>query len=756
MKLQATSRGRLLKPTTPRLMPRPETAGSGEDFQNLYTYPDFLYDSGKGKLFANSSGGFEFQVKKDDNMPYIFHRFGTIPMLLIAACCASAYAQNWKHLDYFCDSIKKPFFIANAKGEFCTQRIGENPEKFFISKPAGVKRIFIIGESTAQRLGPGKLLLENQSFNVPLFKGGKDPMGVPPPKSTGMEIINCGRDAYESHRIYDVLKEVLNYAPDLVVVLSGNNERQEEPCPGFRFELRRRKLRLLERYYALKYDSPEAKKKASFKIHEGMLIKMARAAKQAGVPIVFCTLPGNVRDWLLSETPWLSNDAAHVQVTNFFFAKKYHDALKMIGAELVNKPQDVFLTLYMAKTLEKLGRTGEAKSLFLRTHDQVESNMDGVAGRERNELIRRVAKSEGACVADLEKFFYGISPGGLPGFSEFMDSMHWRQLYNKPVWNEIIRSAGACGIKGFEGIKLTTPKESGESPREEALKRLSYAFSWLDKKNRSEAALSELTYIKQTVPSVLSEASLSPEKLSGLLLNNFWSAEGQRRIKESFPFFLSHLAETERRLGNYSAARLLCDRALAIAPGDDSLWLERAQILASSGKLNEADRIFQKLQAGSSVGAQADSLRRAYDIPIPADKKHQASANNVKKSRVLSNSAVEKMRISDYTAAKKLLVKALDFDPLNPEALIDLCVILAKEDKTEEALKACLGAANAVYGNPANRLPGFEMLAKTASLYSYKLLNQLGRKDEAKEILHRSINEIHSIPGQVSPRPERH
>ncbi|OGS29213.1 MAG: hypothetical protein A2218_04575 [Elusimicrobia bacterium RIFOXYA2_FULL_53_38] len=179
---------------------------------------------------------------------------------------------------------------------------------------------------------------------------------------------------------------------------------------------------------------------------------------------------------------------------------------------------------------------------------------------------------------------------------------------------------------------------------------------------------------------------------------------------------------------------------------------------AYAQELNEAERIFQKLQAGSSAGAQVDSRRRAYGITItvPADKKHPASANDVKESRVLSNSAVEKMRISDYKAAKKLLLKALDFDPLNPEALIDLCVILAKEDKKEQAIKACLGAANAVYGDRANRLPGFEILAKTASLYSYKLLNQLGRKDEAKEILRRSINEIHSIPDPVSPRPEQH
>jgi len=69
-----------------------------------------------------------------------------------------AGAQTGEQRAYLCEDIKKPFFSAAAEGVFSAQRRMAMPEKFS-PKPAGVKRVFIVGESVAGILGPGKSVL---------------------------------------------------------------------------------------------------------------------------------------------------------------------------------------------------------------------------------------------------------------------------------------------------------------------------------------------------------------------------------------------------------------------------------------------------------------------------------------------------------------------------------------------------------------------------------------------------------------------
>ena len=542
------------------------------------------------------------------------------PVLALSALCwyfpttsAVPPSRDGAQSAYFCGEIKKPLFaeVKAGTGEFKAQRSLALPEKFIMPKPAGVKRVFIIGESVAEILESGSYALYGAAH-----RGGL--AGQPPgdglstgKANSGLEIINCGMGGYESVRIYGILKEVLRYSPDLLVVLSGNNEGSPEPCPGPGFELRRREARLLERYYSLKDEPREAKKKASFKLHGAMLGKMARAAGKAGVPVVFCTLPANVKDTAM-RGPVELTDALFASGYKLFYEKKYGAALEKFRLGLEERPDGYFLNLYAAKTLEKLGRTAGAGAYFFKALS-LEDNMTR-STVDRNALIRRVAGSEGACVADLEALFYKLSPGGLPGFAEFTDGLHWRPAYNKAVWDEIFRSAAACGIRGFEKFSAWENKSRRETPREDALKRLSYAVTWLDASESclNEGSLAGLSYIRQKLPGLLEAAAVSPEALDKLIIHNLWNIGKPMRLKDIFPLFLAHLAETERRSGNYGAALSLCERALFLKPGAGGFGLLRAQILAGLGRRQEAEKEF--LESGLRREALALGLAYGFDM----------------------------------------------------------------------------------------------------------------------------------------------
>lgn len=696
---------------------------------------------------------------RSDILKYIMSNKGSLfrffPAFLFLFCRLAA-ANDADQSKYYCDDIKKDFFASppGGIGKFTTQRPQANPGSFVMPKPAGVKRVFVIGESVAALLGSSKEISVNGNLVAePLWRKIMK-SGIKGSPGPAFEIINCGMGGYESYRIYAVLKEVLNYSPDLIVILSGNQEGgSTQFCPGLAFELLRRELRLLERYYSLKSGPQEARKKASLKRHAEMLAKMARTAKKAGVPVMFCTLPANSRDMPSRGPLFLGNDQFNSGY-RLFYERKYAAALQKFTQALSSEPREHFANFYAAKTLEKLGRPGDAKPYFQRALSYSYNDYTR-ADNERNAAIKTVAASEGVCVADLEKAFTAISPSGLPGFPEFTDGMHWRPLYNKMVWANIFQSAGACGIKGFETIKIGNSPRWTESRREDMVKRLTYAFSWVDEQSLNEGTLAELAYIKEASPGLLKEAAVSPHALNKIILHNFWTLGKDMKLEALFPFILAHLAETERRAGNYAEALSLCDRAAALKPGNRELQLERAQILSGLGRKEEAEEVFLRLAAHSDHGQKARALAEAYGFTVPAAADNAgkrsglpgySSANKVPRSSAAESSPAARSRgkqgginkaaggssaggVNCSTSAAHCPGDQKPGSADNadqPRKLLDLCLGLSKTKEVGKALQACQSAAySAASGNAA----------ADASFESYLLLKRMGRIEEAREML---------------------
>ena len=117
----------------------------------------------------------------------------------------------------------EPLFVPDASG----QRYETNPEKltwfrsqsFAIPKPAGTFRIFCLGGSTVQ----GRPYSVETAF--PTWLQLSVQAARP---ETHWEVINCGGISYASYRLVPILREVLNYEPDLVILCTGHNEFLED------------------------------------------------------------------------------------------------------------------------------------------------------------------------------------------------------------------------------------------------------------------------------------------------------------------------------------------------------------------------------------------------------------------------------------------------------------------------------------------------------------------------------------------------
>jgi hypothetical protein len=91
--------------------------------------------------------------------------------------------------------------------------------RFAARKPAGTFRIFALGASTTQ----GEPYSTPTAFPAWLKIDLETATG-----GRAIEVINCGGLSYASYRVKAILAEVLGYAPDLIVIYTGQNEFLEE------------------------------------------------------------------------------------------------------------------------------------------------------------------------------------------------------------------------------------------------------------------------------------------------------------------------------------------------------------------------------------------------------------------------------------------------------------------------------------------------------------------------------------------------
>jgi len=198
--------------------------------------------------------------------------------------------------EYQYEEIYKKFFrkirLSNGTVVYKTQHSKAEEQSFPVSKIKETKRIFVLGGSVAMPFSGGlvkyfKELLESSILGE------------------RFEIIGCGAAAYDSYRVSLIHKEILNYDPDFIILMVGNNEYYTPVrinIWAYKLNKRFRNLwiyrdlqeRLLTwgRGHGMYNISQENRPKN----YENNLKIMIHRAKKRKIPMVLCTLPTNFRD----------------------------------------------------------------------------------------------------------------------------------------------------------------------------------------------------------------------------------------------------------------------------------------------------------------------------------------------------------------------------------------------------------------------------------------------------------------------------
>lgn len=365
---------------------------------------------------------------------------------------------------------------------FRTPHLPEPQREFRAVKSVGTFRIFVIGESPAAGAPYGTDLA------FPSWLARRLVAQAP---EVHWEIVNAALAGFSSWSALSVVREIARYEPDLLVVYLGHNESGTRFSPNERSWIDPRgfawrawlvdarlyqalsrvlparaashliDLRAVHRPGDVKaleggrrvYATP-ADRALATALYRARLEKMVRLMRAAGARTMLLTLSHNLSDWApaaSSHRPGMRPEEkaawrAAVRAGDTLAPHDCAAALEAWSRALALDDGFAELQFKVATCERALGRLDAAGARFRRANDL--DRFPQGAQTCFNDILRDVARREGAILVDIDRTFARSSGARLVGDDLFLDPMHLNlrghQLIAEAV-ADAIREAGVAG-----------------------------------------------------------------------------------------------------------------------------------------------------------------------------------------------------------------------------------------------------------------------------------------------------------------------
>jgi tetratricopeptide (TPR) repeat protein len=494
---------------------------------------------------------------------------------------------------------------------------GPDPRPFMIPKPAGVYRVVVVGGSGVAGFPYPLELAMPRHLEIILSEQLQE---------MDFEVLNAGDMASNSSSEVDTLRQIVACQPDLIVLHSGHNEFYEpggwvsklSSLPGLKM-LRRQRLYQLGLSVVPKptdsrllATSPSAVPippgsevfESAQDRYQANLQKILQVAVNSETPIIFSTVPSNLRDFTplqttshikLNEQDAADQAARLKEAMRLMSYRKYGGALATFKEARRVDATHPLLAYREAQCLEMLQRGEEAATSYALAAD-----LDGYRLRAPSSIsnvVREVARSapEQVYLCDVEAEFRSRSH-----FAEndlFLGHVHYNlegnwqaaQILGQFIVQDILgatwdddripndeRRAELLRISPFDDlVAIAQTVDVLESwPFNEAPDRQTEVRLLQDLSRKHYAALSPLD---QELFARLSLSTTSRNLLTAM--GDAYLAAGQRELAQAA--FQRHISRRPwdatayisaivalRTEGDVLEAQLLLDRLRNVAPGD--------------------------------------------------------------------------------------------------------------------------------------------------------------------------------------------
>jgi tetratricopeptide (TPR) repeat protein len=472
------------------------------------------------------------------------------------------------------------------------------PQEFPAEKPRNGFRVFCFGGSMVY----GHPYEADTAFPkwLELELTASDP-------ARSCQVINCGGVSYASYRLAPLVKEILHYQPDLVILATGHNEFLEDrtyqslksrPAAWAWLQNAAYSLRLVNvarRWVGGGTDHQarlstevqpkldEASGYASYHRddawHDRVVAQfdesvrtMVADCRAAGVPVILVKLGSNLRDCppFKSELrAGLSADQERAWRSAFEAGARAGETNLSRTLELYRQAEAVdgehaLLTYRIARALDRLGRKTEALTYYLKAKEQDVCPLRIIQPLEQ--VLSRIAVETGAPLVDAAGLLAAKAPDAIPGFDWYLDHVHPTIGGHQKIAQALADEVRRCRL----------------SPN---------ALTWPEDKRRQTYA----DHLKALGPLYLANGR---RRVAGL---EYW-ARRQRLYDETLPCDAPGYVRLGFRrldLGDEDGAWQALAEALKRDPGTLELLHERAQELRSEGRPESAASLVQRFPAAS-------------------------------------------------------------------------------------------------------------------------------------------------------------
>ncbi len=332
--------------------------------------------------------------------------------------------------------VFEPFFTPSSQPGGETWMVSSRtPDRFPSVKPPGTVRVFIVGGSVADL------------WHDPDVAQLGDALSAAWP-SLRFEVVNCGVSGYDSSRERRVLAEVLGYRPDLVVLLSGNNQFRTR-LSRWRHALFRvnRQLRRVRLFRLLQDGLLRMRGESSDGVSmTGMLDGfdrdmrwMLHACRSRGVAVLPVALPANLRDYAPHSTmqEWKAPVFGHVR--ELLDRRRFVAMVRLLSPVVARENAPAIAWYWMGRAFDGLRRDGEARAAYTEALER--DPWKWSAWPSLNARLRGVALEMNTGLIGLDEAFAAMDSRHMPGMCQFRDNCHWNRGYYRVL---ALLVAGEC------------------------------------------------------------------------------------------------------------------------------------------------------------------------------------------------------------------------------------------------------------------------------------------------------------------------
>ena len=278
------------------------------------------------------------------------------------------------------------------------------------------------------------------------------------------DMINATVNGIDSGRLKEIVKMLAPLRPDIMIVITSNNEGLMPPTPMQQLHESFSRLAAgrLFKGKAHPFDNSDVTLNREYNRQNREMMEkntqdIIAMAQKEKISLILGTIPINLKlDRVFPAYPWpkFESDDRIERGIRFCAEKRYTEALN----EFENSGFHYYATLLKGECLEAMGRYEDAMKIYV---DLVENKPMGRVQPAFNAFLRKATSGQaGVYLADAEKAYLDHDPHGMPDPGLFWDNCHMKWRGYLIVAREIVRVMIESGLlTGLPGEPLADPGE---------------------------------------------------------------------------------------------------------------------------------------------------------------------------------------------------------------------------------------------------------------------------------------------------------